>query len=76
MPFVYYLLNLWCCLSVFNEIASFQEFRSGRNLHSVTELFYVAASVAEESSGGKSGYPRSLFICNRSYYKGGSKTDW
>ncbi len=71
MPFVYYLLNLWCCMSVFNEIASFQGPRPGRNLHSVTELFYVTASVAEESSGGKSGYPRSLFICNRSITRGG-----
>jgi hypothetical protein len=52
----------------------FQEFRPDRILHSVTELLYVAASVAEESSGGKLGYPRRLFICNRSYYqKGGLK---
>jgi hypothetical protein len=58
------------------ELRVFQEFRPGRILHSVTELLYVAASVAEESSGGKSGYPRSLFICNGSYYKRGSKTDW
>ena len=53
------------------ESRVFQEFRPGRILHSVTELFYVAASVAEESSGGKSGYPRSLFICNRSITRGG-----
>ena len=57
----------------FNGIASFQESRPGRILHSVTELLYVAASVAEESSGGKSGYPRSLFICNRSITRGGLK---
>ncbi len=57
----------------FNEIASFQESRPGRNLHSVTNLFYVTASVAEESSGGKSGYPQSLFICNKSITKGGLK---
>ena len=39
----------------------------------MTELFYVTARVAEESSGGKSGYPRSLFICNRSITRGGLK---
>ncbi len=27
----------------------------------------------EESSGGKSGYPQSLFICNRSITRGGLK---
>ncbi len=60
-------------MSVFHEIASFQGPRPGRNLHSVTELFYVTTSVAEESSGGKSGYPRSLFICNRPITRGGLK---
>jgi hypothetical protein len=53
------------------ESRVFQEFRPGRILHSVTELFYVTASMAEELSGGKSGYPRSLFICNRSITRGG-----
>ncbi len=57
----------------FNEIASFQEFRPGRNLHSATELFYVTASVVEESSRGKSGYPQSLYICNRFITKGSLK---
>ena len=60
-------------MSVLMESRVFQEFRPGRILHSVTELLYVAASVAEESSGGKSGYPRSLFICNRSITRGGLK---
>ena len=57
----------------FNEIASFQEFRPGRNLHSMTELFYVTACMVEESSGGKSGYPRRLYICNRFNTKRGLK---
>ncbi len=39
----------------------------------MTELFYVTASVVEESSGGKSGYPQSLYICNRFITKGGLK---
>jgi hypothetical protein len=44
-------------MSVLMESRVFQEFRPGRILYSVTELFYVAASVAEESSGGKIGVP-------------------
>ena len=44
-------------MSVLMESRVFQEFRPGRILHSVTELLYVAASVAEESSGGKIGVP-------------------
>jgi hypothetical protein len=35
------------------------------NLHSMTELFYVTARMVEESSRGKSGYPRNLYICKR-----------
>ncbi len=60
-------------MSVLMESRVFQEFRPSRILHSVTELFYVAASMAEESSGGESGYPRSLFNCNRSITRGGLK---
>jgi hypothetical protein len=39
----------------------------------VTELFYVTARMVEESSGGKSGHPRNLYICNRFITKGGLK---
>ncbi len=39
----------------------------------MTELFYVTARMVEESSGGKSGYPQSLFICNKSITRGGLK---
>jgi hypothetical protein len=44
-------------MSVLMESRVFQGFRPGRILYSVTELFYVAASVAGESSGGKIGVP-------------------
>jgi hypothetical protein len=39
----------------------------------VTELFYVTARMVEESSGGKSGYPRSLYFATGLFQKGGLK---
>ncbi len=73
MPFVYHLLNLRCCMSVLKKKRVSKSSDRAASLHSVTELFYVTARMVEESSGGKSGYPRSLFICNRSITKGGLK---